>query len=195
MKTEETKKQEYICYTQLKDRWNKKLIDKFYPKPDLEKVNPYYKCASPMKLYSLKKVERIEKYKRFIKMKEELEVKGAKAREGAKKAVETKREKSMNYAKSVKIKIPTMEREKLEKVAYDHWYSWNADRYDFFYDGNPSEETLKRWCVNYLRHQCTTYDKNLRELYGSVGVQEAHDLLKFRINEAIYKKYPWLIYE
>ena len=62
----------YICFTTLKDRWGTKLIDKFFPEPDLLVDNPYYKCSNPMKLYTISKVEKIEKYKRFIKYKEEL---------------------------------------------------------------------------------------------------------------------------
>ena len=59
----------YICYCTLKSRWGAKLIEKFYPEPDKTLNNPYYKCAAPMKLYDISKVERIETYKRFIKFK------------------------------------------------------------------------------------------------------------------------------
>lgn len=62
-------KKKYICYSTLVHRWNKKLVERFFNEPTKIVRNPYYACASPMKLYDLDKVERIEKYKRFINYK------------------------------------------------------------------------------------------------------------------------------
>lgn len=189
MKTK--KRQKFICLKTLKKRWGNKLIEKFYPIADKEVENPYYAKASPMKLYDLSKVERIEKYKRFIKMKEGFD----KASKVAKKAVHTKYENSIKYAKEVEISIPSYSRKELEDVAFQHWYDWKYSKTmddDFEYSGHCSEKDLKRWCVNYLRHECTSYDYNLSHLYGNVGVQDAHDILKDRINNAIFEKYDWL---
>lgn len=182
----------YICFKTLKERWGTKLIEKFYPIADKEVENPHYKYAAPMKLYDFKKVKRIEQYKRFIKMKEEIDKKRSSAKKAAKKAVKTKYDKSIKYAMEVEINIPTFSKNELEEKAYRHWYDWKSYRTDFDETLTCSEQDIERWCVNYLRHECTTYDDDLGNLYGNVGVQEAHDILKDRINNAIYEKYDWL---
>lgn len=61
------KKKEYICYSTLVSRWNRKLVEKFFNEPTKVVRNPYYACASPMKLYDLERVKKIENYKRFQK--------------------------------------------------------------------------------------------------------------------------------
>jgi hypothetical protein len=102
-----------------------------------------------------------------------------------------KREELMMYANGVQINIPSYEKDKLIKNACDHYNRKNSNAY---YPATPSSDYifLKRICINYLRHQCTCYDEELGKFYGKVGVQDAHNVLQTRINEAIMQKYEWL---
>jgi hypothetical protein len=43
-----------------------------------------------------------------------------------------------------------------------------------------------------IRHSYRRYDKELSKLFGKVGKQHGYELLKERINTAIYEKYPFL---
>ena len=53
--------EEHLTKSRLKDRgWTESLINKFLGEPDLTKDNPMYRCAAPMCLYSLKRIEQVE---------------------------------------------------------------------------------------------------------------------------------------
>ena len=111
----------------------------------------------------------------------------------AQKTVQKKFDKLILYAKEVKIDIPTIEKNRLIEMACNHYNERNSWK-EYFYWATPSSDKifLKRITINYLRHQCTHYDEELMNFYKKVGVGEAHDILKSRINKAIKQKYEWL---
>ena len=186
-------KKEYYTKSELASKWSNFLIEKYFPKCSLEKTNPHYKCASPMQLYDAKKVKRIESRVTF---KADME-KVMRRKLAALERAEKKRNELMKQANAISINIPTMEKDKLIENAcyhYNNWNEWKECEYGNFTKATPSsdKEFLKRITINYLRHQCTSYDNTLRKFYKKVGVQEAHDILQDRINNAIKEKYEWL---
>lgn len=191
------KPDEFITMSELHHRgWTKKLIDDFAGEPDKTAKNPVYKRSSPMKLYSLKRIKGIERTKKF-----KTAIESAKKRkETAKKGANTKRQQTLDYANTVRISIPEYTKEELIEEAcdaYNEWYEYKAEIYNKGYDFTPAtnksdNKFLSRICTNYLRHQCTNYEEDLQKMYGNVGVQEGHDILQKRINEAIFEKYPWI---
>ena len=178
---------QYLTKTELAKRWSQSLIDLYFPKPTLEKTNPHHKRGSPMLLYDIGKVIRIESTQSF---KEDLE-KVYKHKLAAKERARKKREELIMHANGVQINIPDYEKNKLIELACAHYNKWNKNAY---YPASPSSDHifLKRITINYLRHQCTCYDDELGKFYRKVGVQEAHNVLQTRINEAIKQKYEWL---
>ena len=54
---------------------------------------------------------------------------------------------------------------------------------------------LDRVTVNYLRHVRTNYDELLASLHGKVGIEEAKELVRERVYEAIASTYPDLAAE
>jgi hypothetical protein len=54
---------------------------------------------------------------------------------------------------------------------------------------DSSEEFLERITVNFLRHECTSYEWLLESFKGRVGVQQIHDLLQAHINELVFSHY------
>ena len=178
---------QYFTKTELARRWSQSLIDLYFPEPTLEKPNPHHKRGSPMQLYDIGKVMRIESTQPF---KEDFE-KVYKHKLAGKERARRKREALIMYANGVQINIPNYEKNKLIELACDHYNRWNDNAY---YPASTSSDYLflKRICINYLRHQCTCYDDELGRFYRKVGVQEAHNVLQERINEAIKQKYEWL---
>lgn len=180
--------------------WTDTLIKKFLKEPDEKKTNPHYKCASPMLLYSEERVKKIEKRKTFIALFEKVKAR----KESAKKAVETKKQKIIDYVNNMEIDIPLMEIDVLDKKArasYDNFHSrryyWDNDFEDYveYYQSafnSDDEDFIKRITINYLRHQRTNYENQLRSMFGKVGVQEGHDILQKRINDKIKEVYPHL---
>ena len=178
---------QYLTKTELAKRWSQNLIDMYFPEPTMEKSNPHHKRGAPMQLYDIGKVMRIESTQSF---KEDFE-KVYQHKLAGKERARRKREELIMYANGLQIIIPEFEKDKLIQNACDHYNRWNDN---YYYRASPSSDSLflKRVCINYLRHQCTCYDDELGKFYRKVGVQEAHDVLQARINEAIKQKYEWL---
>ena len=61
---------------------------------------------------------------------------------------------------------------------------WKDDAVFVYTEGCETHEHVRRWMVNFLRHGCTAYDAQLDARFGMVGVQDAHDLLQAKINQA-----------
>lgn len=179
----------YICKSDLKSKrgWTDMMIKKFLPTCDLEKMNPYYRHAAPILLYSMEKVEQIESSVDFI----ETAKKSSIRKLAAKKRVEMQIQKAEEAANSVKINIPILTPKNLllnACASYDSFH-WRND-FSAFESTNP--KFLNRIQINFLRHECTNYDEKIEEQYGKVGVQHYHDILQSRINDSILKNYPYL---
>ena len=51
----------YISLSSLKDRgWTESIIKKMGVEPDKEEGDPHYRCAAPMKLYDVRRIESSE---------------------------------------------------------------------------------------------------------------------------------------
>jgi hypothetical protein len=177
----------YYRSSELKQRgWTEGLIKKFLPKPDETKTNPVIKSAAPMKLYKIKRVERIEKSEKFIKEMESISMRKAAAR----KAVETKTAKTIEWANSVKFSVPKFNKDKLLKKAIYH--------YEQFHDtcvGSIDDEFAARISTNYIRHECTNYERVLGALGGKVGRAKAYEIIKEKVNQTIKNQHEWLKFD
>ncbi len=184
--------QEMYTLTKLKQLgFNDKLISELLPLPTL-KPNPYYKCAPDMKLWSKEIVlEAMEstRFKQHLLRRNNYVL-------GAKKAVETKKEKLMNYfkAKTLQIRVIVISKKMLRNDAIINRKANNYDLYDEYepYYKKTPEEVVQRWMVNYIRHNLTAYDEELYELDGKVGKSEVYIFYKTKVLEAISKAYPYL---
>jgi hypothetical protein len=174
----------YFRSSELKQRgWTDGLIKKFLPKPDETKTNPIVKSAAPMKLYKIKRVERIEKSEKFIKEMENI----SRRKIAARKAVETKTAKTIEWANSIKINVPSIDKDKLLRKAIYHY-----NQYHDTYIGSIDEDFANRISTNYIRHECTNYDRVLDSLYGMVGRDKAYEIIKGKVNQVIKEKHNWL---
>ena len=109
----------------------------------------------------------------------------------ATQAVETKREALRQYVREVEIRVPQIPYDRLLARAVHHY----NDRRDL--DGDPANldsppAFLERIAVNYLRHHLTSYEENLAEVYGKVGVPFAIQSIRSKVYGAIASAYPQL---
>lgn len=190
-------KKEYITKTQLKERgWTDSIIKKMDLKHDMEKDNPFYKKSAPMKLYSINKIKKIEKTKTF----QELYKKVLKRKKSAQKSVKTKKEKILQFANDVDIKIDYMDDKKLTRAAIESYNSWNYNRPSVLFGNvhfepasfDSDEDFLHRIKNNYIRHKLTNYDDILIQIKSKVGKSEAYELIKNRVEERIQEKWNTL---
>lgn len=192
----EPTKQEFCSKSGLKHRgWTDTATERFLGEHDKEAVNPHYKCAAPMKLYKLSRVEQIEQSQAFLHFKAQ-----SKHRlEASKKALKTKRSNLIEKVAAMEIFIQRKNFEEIIKDAvnsYNNFKSNCADeRGDFDYQPasiNSDKAFLTRITVNYLRHRCSPYEQILDRISGKVGKQEAYALLNQKIFQRISEMFPEL---
>lgn len=193
MKTTTSMKTMRINKTSLKARgWTDSLINKYLPQPDERVLNPRYKSAPAMLLYSLDRVQLIEESDNF---KRDLQ-KAERRKLSASKAVETKRNVLLNDIQLMSIELPVYDKQTLYKYAVNHYNSRRKEAYSY-YDYEPAsmdadELFLNRITVNYLRHELTGYEVYLASMYGCVGKKNGIDLVRKKVYEKISDTYPFL---
>lgn len=194
-------KEKYYCKSDLTTYrgWTQSMIKKLLGKPDAEKTNPKYRCAAPMQLYKASRVEKIERTDEFKSLQE----KAMKRRATSRRVVNVKYDETINHVRNVKIIIPEYSERELLNRACNHYNAYHWDKmmmcmycgYDYDYQKatlDSNKTFLYRIATNYLRHQCTKYEDELDRLFGKIGKENAYHILKQRINDAIYKTYPYL---
>ncbi len=152
------------------------MIDELLSAP-VEKVNPKYKCASPMLLWDLEEVIRVESSPRYTEMKEAHE----KRRQGALKSVDAKKRKTKEQIDFAieQINIQEIEIGLLQKLTLEYHQAFH-----------PDEDTLKRWMVNFVRHNLSSYDEDIYELKGRVGRHEEYLRYVEAVLDKIAEVYP-----
>ena len=109
-------------------------------------------------------------------------------KKAAKKAVETKTAKTVEWANSISFNVPTFSKDELEYNAVCQYEQYNDTKFYF----RDDEDFINRICTNYLRHECTTYDRVLNSLYGLVGRPKAYEIIKEKVNQEIKQKHKWI---
>ena len=171
-----------------------KMIEALLPEP-LLRPNPMYRSAAPMKLWLVEDVNKVIDSEEFIMMREA----SASRRKSAAKAIKTKRDK---LHKEVEEKIKSIEVEKikmkdLKERALRHkqrWYNYVAEMRGTWSDSvhDADKDTVKRWMVNYVRHNLTRYDSDLYDMSNRVGCREEYKNYKFAVLDKIAETYPRL---
>jgi hypothetical protein len=185
-----------ITLSEVKKRgWTDGLMKSFHLEPDLLARNPVYKCASPMKLYLLSHVEELERSPEFIEAFEKMRGTREKLSVKATARMDKLRKELFEYIDGVVIKLPNLTQDKMYVKAINAYNNlwWSREEYDKVASIDSPKEFLDRISLNYLRHECTQYEKELEGLFGKVGVHEGYFRLKARVNSEIISKYPWLM--
>jgi hypothetical protein len=156
--------------------------------------NPYYKSASPMKLYLESRVKLQEKNKRFIEWIKNSKTKRANLSKARKQVVENKKEQLMLFIEEIEVIIPKYKKRKLTAMAIAHYNDLWKSRGDYEKFANEDSDIsfLKRITKNMLRHEFSDYEDRLCEIFGQIGVSEGYIILKKKVNNEINKVYPFL---
>jgi len=188
-------KDEYLTVSKLKERgWTDAKIRDWLGEPDKLKINPMYRTAPQMKLYLEKRVIKKEKSNEFIEWKEKSKLRREKQSQRMKEVMNKKREELLKYIANLTITIPKYKKDKLYSLAVEHYnelwmYRGNYDKYASI---DADESFLNRISVNMLRHSFSDYEYELERLFDKVGKDEGYSLLKEKVNETIFKIYPFL---
>lgn len=183
---------ELITKTQLKARgWTESLIKRFFPVPTMERPNPRYRSAPPVKLYAVAKIIEIESAQVFLAAKDLAKQRSARA----KNIVSQKREETRQWVRSLPPpEIPQYAPEKLKPLAVEHYNRRCVARGKFekFATTKSDEVFIRRICVNFLRHELSDYESLLDQAYGRINAEPARLGIGRRILDAIAQEHPWL---
>ena len=193
--------------------WTPGLIDGLLGEPDRLATNPHYSTAPKMRLYDIMRVKMAEETREFKKMAEGR----ARRQKAAMRARNARGVGIILRARTIPIRydFPDDLRDAL-MAGYARRREW-ADYINYELDGGDREpvpvpplrdvrqEDIDTWAVNYLRHECTSYDDTLCRTIGRAGAhgpgkpgilrQEsdgAHAIIKDRILHEIIRRFPEL---
>ncbi|MCC9178050.1 hypothetical protein [Arthrobacter sp. zg-Y750] len=170
--------------------WTDGQIKTFLPEPDQTARNPFSRKAAPMKLYALERVEALEATPEYRKAREASRNRQLAARERAL----VKKKAAVGVAQSLDLRIVPEPWESVQRKAIEHFNGrLRGKQSPASMSTAPSR--LNRLTVNYLRHQQTSYEAELKEFKGVVGVGEAYLVVRNRILDLIAATYPQLAAE
>lgn len=182
---------EYVCLSDLRDRgWTPAMVRDLLGDPDRTAPNPHYACAAEMKLYRLERVKATEETPAWKERRAATEGRRA----AGKAAADTRRNALLRQVETVTITVPKMPVEAVIQNGVASWVSyqvsWGRDA-----DADVSDSMAKRLAVNWLRHEMTSYDQHLADLYRQVGRDAAYLVINRKVCEAISAAYPELANE
>lgn len=190
---------EFYITTELKERgWTDFLIRKLLGAPDASRPNPRFASAAPMRLYLRERVVAAEQSEQWAALAASVD----RRRAGSQRAAETKTARLLAYVDGMDIQVPVLPMPDVLQSAcnnYDDLQEEKAFRRGF-YDwkgATPDSDAvfLERITVNYLRHEFSHYDAELKRIFGRVEVNEAYVHLNNKVYAAIAAAYPDLASE
>ena len=174
---------------ELKQRgWTDASIRRFLGEPDWKKRNPVYATAAPVRFYCCDRVAAAEASPEYRDWLEKSKVRS----ENARKKAERRKAELLEWVDEIEITIPKIDDVTENAVRHYNAYWEDSEKRASI---NDDEEFLARITVNYLRHMCSKYERQLAVLFGRPGADEAYRQLKIRILEAIARTYPDLMVE
>ncbi len=146
------------------------------------------RTTPPQKLYLRARVHEVEAQAGFKAALAQAEAGLGVRRQAALSAADIKRQALLRQVSGINVSVPLYALDHIRQAAVGHWQGRNpgCDA------AGANEATVQRWMVNYIRHRCTCYDGQLRELRGRIGVDIAAGLIKKATLRAIGGKYPAL---
>lgn len=195
----ETKKEFISKASLLKRGWTDSLISRFLPVHDREASNPHYRTASPMKLYSVSRVEEIEAGKEFIAALAKSRVRKDRLIQAA---VEKRREATA-FASTADLGIPLMGRDDLLEASLATYNGLMDDLLTLYGHGGIPEGYkpltldadpvfLARLASRYLRNHAKDYRGMIQRQYGVKLVDDALAIISSRISVRIGALHPWI---
>ena len=186
-----------ITKSTVKSKYNftDKMIKELLPEPKLVK-NPHYSSGPEMCLWDediVIEVTKTDKYNQMLEQK-------VKRKNGAQKAVVTKKNKlkeqidlAIKHLNLPRKDINIIKKETIQ--AKEDWYDYIAFEHNQYFKSNcknVDKQTMKRWMVNYIRHNLLEYDEDIYDMHGKVGISGEYIRYKNAVLDKIAEVYPEL---
>ena len=104
--------------------------------------------------------------------------------------------KEEDIYKKIKNHMDYLDRHCYDYNGYNSYEEYNEDyeqtewQLQEFIFHRPNDNTLHRWCVNYIRHRLTSYNTELVGMNGKIGKDIAYNYFKKAVLEKIAEAYP-----
>lgn len=166
----------------LKRNWTNDLINEYLQYPDLSLKNEKVRMGKECYLYSLCRVKCLETIPEVAQKLRANEAAGIRTEQNNIVSIDL-------IIKNIDFDIEVMPLEVLIKKAITHFNQIKTP------ESKPATrlstpDKLERICMNYLRHQCSTYEEQFIRIFNVKDYTLACDLLKKRVNSEIKKLYP-----
>ena len=187
----------YYNKSQLKERgWTESIIKKLLANIEPKEFWGLYKSV-PQKCYLISVIEKIEKTDEFKEYSNKAKIRS----ERCKKIADEKKIKNIEKLKQhlSSIKVKELDKKDLWHITFNdkmEWYDLNEQWDNITTDESSIDvSTKERWMVNYIRHNLTSYDDFIYEIYNKIGVTEMYLMLHEYVLNEIIKVYPYLTNE
>lgn len=182
-----TAEPEMLTKTALKARgWTDAIIRDFAGSPDAERPNPQYRAAAPMLLWDAARIDAIESSPEFVARHTK-----AAERSTTRKAVAARKAHSLiSQAEQVPIRtaFPATAAQVVARALQSKAERFAATGRDSDVHSAPDDVQL-RWCYNYLRHECCTYELVIDSMRGQVGIDRAYQLVRERVERLCRERF------
>ena len=190
-------REDLLSVPQLKDKgWTDAMIRDLLGESDDTRQNPKGVTKPRMKMWLVSRVDEVQNDPSF----DNRLVKARNRSAIGTKAAEARAQELADLVSKIEITVTEWSMASAVELAIGHYNVLKEERVGFRYDWEPAAadsdpEFLDRITVNFLRHECTTYDSLVNNLKGLVGKDRAYVLLRNRTLDAIAEVYPDLEWE
>jgi hypothetical protein len=166
----------------LKRNWTNSLISEYIKYPDVVLRNEKVKMGKEGHLYSFCRVRKLETIPELAQKLRSNEAAGFRTEESNQTSIAV-------IIKNIDFNIKIIPLDKLVSLAISHYNKIRA------YETSPasilcSPDKLERICMNYLRHECSSYEEQFTLIFDIRDYSLACSLLKERVNNEIRQLYP-----
>ena len=188
----------YLTLSDLRGRgWTDAMVREYLGEPDATRPNPVYRSAAPVRLYLAERADAAEAGPEWAERK----ARAARRRATGRAVAGKKRAETEELAGQLAVELTAClvlrhDPQRAAVAAYNKWHThdctcpgrWAQGFCDKRAAASDAPEFLRRITINYVRHTLTGYDDAYDRLARRVGHQEAHELLRAKVNAAIAAK-------
>ena len=173
------------------------MVRDYLGEPDATRPNPRYRSAVPVRLYLADRAETAEGSPEWAERKS----RAARRRATGLAVADRKRAETDELAQRLARELTAdlvlpAHPQRAAIASYNDWHAhgctcagrWSEGFCDKRATADGSPEFLRRITVNYVRHELTGYDDAYEQLARRVGRQQAHGLLRAKVNAVIEAK-------
>lgn len=170
--------------------WTAADVSQFLGEADRTALNPRRRSGPPICYFHLRRVEAAETSTAFLELRATRKARS----ERSKLAAEKQAAELLAEVEAWEPQIRVLPLALVRKRAVEAYNDRSSDREASFGMASMDSDKLflDRITVNFLRHEMSPYDAQLKAVHGRTGVRSAEESFRSKVYQAIAKAYPEL---